>query len=1157
MSKKTLRFDKIQINKMPGLVNGLKPYENLSPYINIIAGPNASGKSSTAKAIQKLLWHDGTERVTASGQFMMDGDSWLSEVDSSYTRFQKGAGNTVLKGIPSEEEKSRYMLSLHDLIREEESDLAESIMKDAIGGYDIDKAKKNLDYRDTKNKTNSNQYRLYKEASERVHDISENQKRLQGEQNRLEDLEEEKDKAKMAKEQTVFYERVQNFKKKQESLQDIREQVSRFPDKMESVKEDDYEKFDEYLDEIRLQVNAIEGFETDVEELKEKKSKLNLPETGIESHDLNKAESYLEELSDLEKVIQVAETEIAESKSDLDEAAKRLGLEIDHSDFEGLDAEAISKTEQFWQKGFDLIGIKRELEKQVEKLKGQQEEAPDSETVVVGVSALSNWLSSYGSPVKPVSTLQIWFLLIATLITAAAVQMFGTTGYLGILAVVMILLWIYKGQYTSKNLAGSLEVTNFENTGLKGPVDWKADEVSNRIKELIGELKEAKKQEELEKQILDIEDELNEVNNDLDTFEEDIEKLKESISVIPGFDSENLKEYSNVYWHLKNVLDWEEARTSIQAQESIKSKTEVKHQECVDKLKPIFTKYGLDGVANQAEVKASHKELQALREQYNELSRNIEKAESELNRAKEDKEKAEEKLQKICDRLDITFADSFQVNELMDDLEGYKALKKEESTAVGLLDDAKNTLEKHDLYEAEKDEISDLTMEDIATRIERNEKEAKKLEEINEQITAIETRIKDARQKHDLEQAIEKEGEALLELEKLYKVNTKSIIGDLLVKHLKADLGEKNMPEVFERARKLFKRITKNRYELVVDSENENAKFRAKDLRDGVGRSLNELSSGTRIQLIMSVRLAFIEKAESEIKLPILADELLANSDSERANAIIDALIEISREGRQIFYFTAQEDEVAKWEYKLKDNQFSDYKVYVIEKTEPKFISDGDIFTGIQFQKEVPVPGSKSYEEYGVALNIPPLSNIFIPVGQIHIWYLLHDTELLYRMLKQGIENWGMLKSYLKEEGVIDGLNDQSSEQIEQRVGLIERYLELLQYGQSKKIDRQILEDSGAVSVSFIDEVSDKLEEVGFDPEKLLIALENSEVSGFRNNKRDELEEYLISNGYIQQNEPFSPKEIQTKMMAFVSTKDITTEQAQVILGRLNRTKVI
>ena len=142
-------------------------------------------------------------------------------------------------------------------------------------------------------------------------------------------------------------------------------------------------------------------------------------------------------------------------------------------------------------------------------------------------------------------------------------------------------------------------------------------------------------------------------------------------------------------------------------------------------------------------------------------------------------------------------------------------------------------------------------------------------------------------------------------LKQLYDDNLSSITGQLLVDTLKEQMREQNRPKVFKEANRLFNRITKGRYELEID-EKDGPDFRAYDTVEKIGRGLDELSSGTRIQLLMAVRLAFVETQESAVRLPILADELLANSDDVRAQAIIEALTEISREGRQIFYFTAQ-----------------------------------------------------------------------------------------------------------------------------------------------------------------------------------------------------------------------------------------------------------
>ncbi len=81
--------------------------------------------------------------------------------------------------------------------------------------------------------------------------------------------------------------------------------------------------------------------------------------------------------------------------------------------------------------------------------------------------------------------------------------------------------------------------------------------------------------------------------------------------------------------------------------------------------------------------------------------------------------------------------------------------------------------------------------------------------------------------------------------------------------------------------------------------------------------SLEELSSGTRVQLLMAARLAFIETMEQGPQLPLILDETFANSDDVRARAVMDATIEICRRGRQVVYFTARHEEVAQWESRV------------------------------------------------------------------------------------------------------------------------------------------------------------------------------------------------------------------------------------------------
>jgi len=119
----------------------------------------------------------------------------------------------------------------------------------------------------------------------------------------------------------------------------------------------------------------------------------------------------------------------------------------------------------------------------------------------------------------------------------------------------------------------------------------------------------------------------------------------------------------------------------------------------------------------------------------------------------------------------------------------------------------------------------------------------------------------------------------------------------------------------FHRARELFGEITDHRYELTLDREG--AAFRAIDHVYEKPFGLNELSSGTQVQLVLAVCIAFLETQEQGCRAPLVFDETLANSDENRARAIIGAVKTICEEGRQVLCLVTQADEVQKWRGQL------------------------------------------------------------------------------------------------------------------------------------------------------------------------------------------------------------------------------------------------
>ena len=139
--------------------------------------------------------------------------------------------------------------------------------------------------------------------------------------------------------------------------------------------------------------------------------------------------------------------------------------------------------------------------------------------------------------------------------------------------------------------------------------------------------------------------------------------------------------------------------------------------------------------------------------------------------------------------------------------------------------------------------------------------------------------------------------------------------------------------------------------------------------------------------------------------LPIVVDEALGTSDDLRAKDIIEALVELAKAGRQIFYFTAQGDEVDKWKEEVLDRHDGvEFKLISfagengIDHLENRE-SDG----GFLARTTVPQPGEMSHLEYGVALGVERLNAWTFDRGRLSLWYLVDDLDVLYQCWRRNI----------------------------------------------------------------------------------------------------------------------------------------------------------
>jgi uncharacterized protein YhaN len=151
----------------------------------------------------------------------------------------------------------------------------------------------------------------------------------------------------------------------------------------------------------------------------------------------------------------------------------------------------------------------------------------------------------------------------------------------------------------------------------------------------------------------------------------------------------------------------------------------------------------------------------------------------------------------------------------------------------------------------------------------------------------------------------------------------------LLVDDVHHSFRQDCQPAVLQSAASWFSRFTQYSYTLEAPLTHGNeVTYEAVETSTRERKTLDMLSRGTRMQLLIAVRLAFAFEGErGKLPLPIFLDELLATSDPARFNAIVEVVTELVKEGRQVFYLTSQPTDLQCWQQHCPDAHIVDIPV--------------------------------------------------------------------------------------------------------------------------------------------------------------------------------------------------------------------------------------
>jgi energy-coupling factor transporter ATP-binding protein EcfA2 len=153
MSDRGLSINRIDIHRVPGVPRNrgfTVPW--LFGGINVIYRLNGSGKSTTARCLQGLLWPAGTsmDRPTFSGEFVFDGNEWNIELEAGHAQARRDGNRADPPQLGPAENRHRYHLALDQLLQKEADpwNFAKIIAEESRGGYDLEGAAEALGFRD-------------------------------------------------------------------------------------------------------------------------------------------------------------------------------------------------------------------------------------------------------------------------------------------------------------------------------------------------------------------------------------------------------------------------------------------------------------------------------------------------------------------------------------------------------------------------------------------------------------------------------------------------------------------------------------------------------------------------------------------------------------------------------------------------------------------------------------------------------------------------------------------------------------------------------------------------------------------------------------------------------------------------------------------------
>ena len=1026
--------------------------------LNIIYGPNASGKTTTARAIQTLLWPQSDIMGT-----VLAADVELNGKVEQY-RCLAGVreGGTELHYLGDASDRYRYMLAQHELLTSSgvEKQFADSILQEARGGLDISGAVRELGYRKpNRGKTPAD----FREANREYQQARDAERRIRFIEDELGGLGRQLEEAKAAQQRLERFTLALEYHEKEGEEANAAAKLEQFPAvlaDMSGREKEDLAGYDKEIAESDELIHDAERALAEAEELRRQSGLTELPAVELTEAAVS---PLCDEIVNLDNLLGDKRKDHQRAESEAQSAYTNLGGQ-DASDYANpLPVGVVMELSAFVRRAEGLAERRQGLQEQLRWLDGMPapQESP-ADSLREATKCLYQWLATREDTAQwPRTAGAIAGLLAAVMGLLALLlnhSLFGGLALLAGLAVGVFLL--LAGRRGPAGVTRDELQNRFTAFRLDGPPAWASSDVEQFILDLQDRIASVELAKNARIKRNELQQELANEDTRAQALEPDAIRIADLLGVAPARVTDGDR---GLWYFVDQLFTWQEKSTLAKCAKDELDTWERERQEKLAAVNARLAAFGYPPAAGSGEVRGLLKLLSERKTDYERAENDAKNARKGIADNEKRRDKFTRKRADMFARLGLDAdpdAARRGLADLLDRLETYREAKKKylDATAV------KNETDRKGQQWPDWTELIAIDTEGLRKERDTVQEMAEKMADLSRQIGDSERQVKSAKDAAACEDAQAKMDNATNKLRRSLEETLRAGIGWKLASQLEAEM-DAGLSDVFQRAQALFATFTNGRYDLRVDQAQKD--FRAYDREDNVERGLDQLSSATRVQLLMAVRVAFVEKREQGPKLPLLMDETLACSDEQREHAIINAALEICRQGRQVFYFTSKPAEVARWEQHARQAGV-EMTVVPLDKTPREKI----ILPAPIERASILDHGGMSHESYGEQLGVAQLDFRRDTAAQAHVWYVVEDNDALRKLLQSGITSCGQLSSPQLAPVVDLLLGAEQADKTYELARLLEKMHDLWWEGRGQPLNYQALQDSGILTTdSFTKEI--------------------------------------------------------------------------------------